>query len=70
MFSDLMTAEGYTYDYQFDWLLKKSDREALLTSTPDENEEEEEKEKEIKDSEEEKAEEKLEKLKLSSKKRK
>ena len=25
MFSDLMTNQGHTYDFQYDWLLKKSD---------------------------------------------
>ena len=41
MFSDLMTAEGYTYDFQYDWLLKKSERDALrgaVTSADDEEE--------------------------------
>ena len=62
MFSDLMNSEGYTYDYQFDWLLKKKDREALLTATP-----EDEEEKVFKDDEEDKIDDKLDKLKLSNK---
>lgn len=45
MFSDLLTREGHSYDYQYDWLLKKSDRDALLSSTPVEVEEEKEEQK-------------------------
>jgi len=44
MFSDLMTSEGYTYDYQYDWLLRKSDREALRGPAVEDNEEEEKEE--------------------------
>ena len=44
MFSDLMTAEGYTYDYQYDWLLRKSDREALRGLAVDDKDDEEDKE--------------------------
>lgn len=43
MFSNLMTQEGYTYDFQYDWLLKKSEREALLLKNQVSEEEEEEK---------------------------
>lgn len=38
-----MTSEGYTYDYQYDWLLKKSERLALLGLSPADEEEKEEK---------------------------
>ena len=41
MFSDLMTSEGYSYDYQYDWLLKKSERKQLLAAVETEEEEEE-----------------------------
>ena len=44
MLSDLMTAEGYTYDYQYDWLLRKSDREALRGPAIEDKDEEEDKE--------------------------
>ena len=30
MFSELMNSENYSYDFQYDWLLKKSERLALL----------------------------------------
>ena len=43
LFLDLMTKEGYSYDYQYDWLLKKSERLALLGSSPADEEEKEEK---------------------------
>lgn len=42
MLSDLMTKEGHTYDYQYDWLLKKSERLALLSPSQDEEEDKEE----------------------------
>jgi hypothetical protein len=38
-----MTKEGYSYDYQYDWLLKKSERLALLGSSANDEGEEEEK---------------------------
>jgi hypothetical protein len=41
MFSELLTSQGHTYDYQYDWLLKKSDRLALLGDSKDEAKEEE-----------------------------
>lgn len=40
LFSDLMTSEGYTYDYVYDWLMKKSDRETLRGTIKAEEEEE------------------------------
>lgn len=47
MFSDLMTSEGYTYDYQYDWLLRKSDREALRGPVVEDNDEEEKEEAKV-----------------------
>ena len=44
MFSELLTNEGHTYDYQYDWLLKKSERVALLGDSKDEAKEEEKEE--------------------------
>ena len=41
MFSGLMTEEGHTYDFSYDWLLKKSEREALKNSLSTEEEKEE-----------------------------
>ena len=41
MFSGLMTEEGHTYDFSYDWLLKKSEREALKKSLSTEDEKEE-----------------------------
>lgn len=37
-----MTSEGFTYDYQYDWLLRKSDREALRGPAVADEEEKEE----------------------------
>jgi len=42
MFSDLMTTEGYTYDFVYDWLMKKSERQKIRGALMVEDEEEKE----------------------------
>jgi casein kinase 1 len=40
MFSDLMTSEGYSYDYVYDWLMKKAERDTLRGMITADDEEE------------------------------
>jgi len=42
MFSDLMTQEGYTYDFVYDWLMKKSERTKIRKALKADDEEEKE----------------------------
>jgi len=42
-----MLAKGHTYDFQYDWLLKKSKRDALKSPGDDEDEEEEKEEAKV-----------------------
>ena len=42
MFLDLLTAEGHTYDFVYDWLMKKSEREKLRGALKADTEEEKE----------------------------